>query len=240
MFSGSLQLLGHFALTTRCGPVELPCLGMRAVAFVACNGPVTRASLIDTLWPEARPERAASNLRSLLWRLRRTPCPVESRGDLLQVADAQVDLHEEKELARQVIRGADRAWREAHDRRSFHRDVLPAWDDAWLTAEREQFRQLRLTALDRVIDELLADSRAGEAVEVALSTAAMDPLRESTQRALIRAHLAMGNVADAMRQFERFREQLEDELGCSPSPALYRLMRSPVAETPSRVALASP
>lgn len=240
MYSGSLQLLGHFALTTDRGPAELPCLGMRAVAFVACNGPVTRATLIDALWPEARPERAASNLRSLLWRLRRTPLPVESRGDLLQVADARVDLLEERELARQVIRGVERAWRVAYDRRSFHRDVLPAWDDAWLSAEREQFRQLRLTALDRVVDELLSDSRSAEAVEVALSTVAMDPLRESTQRALIRAHLAMGNVADAMRQFERFREQLADELGCSPSAALYRLMGSLVAEPPRRALLASP
>ncbi|HEX4977561.1 MAG TPA: BTAD domain-containing putative transcriptional regulator, partial [Nocardioides sp.] len=223
-------------------PVAVPDLTRRAVAFVACHGPVTRAALIDALWPEAGPDRATSNLRSLLWRMRRTPLPVEARGDLLHLVDARVDLHEERELARRVIRGFPGAWQEAYEARRLQRDLLPDWDEEWLAAEREQFRQLRLTATDRLVDELTADDRLGEAVEVALTVAATDPLRESSQRALIRAHLAMGNVADALRQFERFRERLADELGCGPSAALYQLVGSltPPAQPPHVALVASP
>src|SRR4029077_18810447 len=50
-----------------------------------------------------------------------------------------------------------------------------------------------------------------------LAAVAGEPLRESSHRAVIRAHLADGNVAEAVRQYRLCRRLLNDHLGLEPS-----------------------
>ena len=57
-----------------------------------------------------------------------------------------------------------------------------------------------------------------------LSVVNEEPLRESAQTILIEAHLRVGNVADACRQYRRFRTDLWDELGLRPSEELSLLV----------------
>jgi DNA-binding SARP family transcriptional activator len=45
----------------------------------------------------------------------------------------------------------------------------------------------------------------------------LDPFRESGYRLLMRAHCQAGNLAEALRAFERCRVLLADQLGTSPS-----------------------
>jgi DNA-binding SARP family transcriptional activator len=52
---------------------------------------------------------------------------------------------------------------------------------------------------------------------------AAEPTRESARTELIKAHLAEGNVDEAIRQFESFRRVLEGELGVEPSRRLVGL-----------------
>ena len=47
-----------------------------------------------------------------------------------------------------------------------------------------------------------------------------------SQRAVIAAHLAEGNRAEAIRQFDRYRRLLEAELGIGLSTALLELLTS--------------
>ncbi|HSL67563.1 MAG TPA: bacterial transcriptional activator domain-containing protein, partial [Actinomycetota bacterium] len=86
-------------------------------------------------------------------------------------------------------------------------------------------RQLRLHALERLCEQLAAAGRFGVAVEAGLQAIAGDPLRESAHRALIKAHLAEGNVADATRQFRIYRRLARDELGVEPSSQAKDLVR---------------
>ena len=48
-------------------------------------------------------------------------------------------------------------------------DLLPDWDDVWLTDERTRLHQLRLHLLETLTDHLAASGQFGLAVEVALS-----------------------------------------------------------------------
>ena len=50
-----------------------------------------------------------------------------------------------------------------------------------------------------------------------------DPLRESSRRALIRAHLGDGNYADALTQYREFADLLRQS-GLAPSPQLRELV----------------
>ena len=84
---------------------------------------------------------------------------------------------------------------------SFAADLLPSWYDDWVIVERERLRQIRVHALEELSRRLAAGHRYGDAIDAALAAIAADPLRESAHRRLIEAHLAEGNVSEAIRQY---------------------------------------
>jgi DNA-binding SARP family transcriptional activator len=105
-------------------------------------------------------------------------------------------------------------------------DLLPGWYDDWVIFERERIRQRLLHALEALSQLLVAAGRCGDAVEAAISAVSVDPLRESANRALIEAHLAEGNLVEARRAYERYREVIRRELGVEPGERLARLVQA--------------
>jgi DNA-binding SARP family transcriptional activator len=106
-------------------------------------------------------------------------------------------------------------------------DLLPDWpDEGWLTFERENFRQMRMYALEALGERLIAAGRPGEAVAAGLAAVAAEPLRESAHRAVIRAHLAAGNRWAAARQYEQCSRVFREDLGLSPSAELRQLAQA--------------
>jgi DNA-binding SARP family transcriptional activator len=103
-------------------------------------------------------------------------------------------------------------------------ELLPGWYDDWVLVERERCRQLRLYALESLADKLAARERYGEAIQVACAAIREEPLRETAHRTLVRIHLADGNVAEAIRSYESFRELLAEELGVSPTAQMNSLV----------------
>jgi DNA-binding SARP family transcriptional activator len=57
-----------------------------------------------------------------------------------------------------------------------------------------------------------------------MAVIAVDPLRESAQRLLVEAHLAEGNVGEALRCFQRYRALARHELQVDPSAELTALL----------------
>lgn len=222
-----VELLGAFRLSGRGKVIHLPIGCRRLVALLALRAkPVRRVSVAGTLWMEVSEERAMACLRSALWRIRSTvPTLVEATRTELGLSSAvRVDVHELASLARDVLNESGSVDR-AQAALMGAGDLLPDWDDEWLIPERERFRQLRLHALERLCEQLAAAGRFGVAVEAGLQAIAGDPLRESAHRALIKAHLAEGNVAEATRQFRIYRRLARDELGVEPSSQAKDLVR---------------
>jgi pentatricopeptide repeat protein len=112
-------------------------------------------------------------------------------------------------------------------------DLLPGWYDDWVLLERERLAQLRVHALEVVAARLAAAGRHGQAIQAAYAAVQTEPLRESAYRTVIRVHLAEGNVADALRVFERFRILLRDEIGVAPTDRMAQLVRD-LGRTPLR------
>ena len=92
--------------------------------------------------------------------------------------------------------------------------------------EAEDWRQLRLHALEALAVRLIALGRWGEAANAAGAAVRAEPLRESARAALIQAHLAEGNQSEAVREFTRYRTLLDAELGVAPTPRLHELLAS--------------
>jgi DNA-binding SARP family transcriptional activator len=222
----SLRLLNAFALECDGAFLQLPTSAQRVLAFVALhNHPLRRPYVAGSLWIDSPEDRAYANLRSALWRLRRCdPRLVEAEGcDLSLGRDVDVDLRELERLARSVVAGTASDLL-AVDASLFGSDLLPDWYDDWVLIEREHYRQLRLHALDALCERLTAGGRLEEALEVGLAAVAGEPLRESAQRALVRVHLAEGNVGEAARQYSLYRRLLDEQLGIEPSPLMEELV----------------
>lgn len=228
--SARLSLLEDFEVSFggEVVPISMPAQHLLAQLAVVQRGrPVQRTALAERLWPEAMPSRAASSLRSVLWRL---PRP---RGRTLVTCtstsvrlseDVRVDLWEVEEQAR-ILCEDDLPPAEAlRDLGPLTRDLLPSWHDDWILVEQESFRQKRLHALERSSDAFRSRGRYTDALSAGLGAVRAEPLRESAHRSVIEVHLAEGNHAEALRQYDGYRRMLADQLGLPPSPAIRGLV----------------
>src|SRR5262249_60990053 len=87
----------------------------------------------------------------------------------------------------------------------------------WVEEQRRALRALLLRSLECLRDAALAAGEYGDAVRSATEITELEPFRESSYRALMQAHVAAGNPAEALRVYERCRRFLADELGVYPS-----------------------
>jgi DNA-binding SARP family transcriptional activator len=208
-------------------PVPVPASTERLLALLALHAqPLHRHYVSGTLWADTTDVRAAGNLRSSLWRLRRAGYPlVEIANHRLALGrKVTVDIQDWIDLVSRAGDPAAEIRDEDVARLAAPTDLLPGWDEEWVVIERERFRQLRLHGLEAFCERLSEQRRFGAAVEAGLAALHAEPLRESGQTALIRAFLAEGNVSEALRQFERYRALLRAELGLEPSIELERLL----------------
>jgi DNA-binding SARP family transcriptional activator len=224
---GKLRVLmqGCFAVVRDRTRISMPHSSERLVALLALRGcPLARDGVASSLWSRAPGDRGAAALRTALWRLSSTGARglITTRGhDLALGDDVDIDFWRTARRAQEVVAGraidADSAdvalLRDAGD-------LLPDWYEDWVIIERERFRELRVEALERICRQFSAVGRYGDAVQAGLAAVAAEPLRESAHQALIAAHLAEGNHADALRQYRFLRDLLRRDLDLEPSPSL--------------------
>jgi DNA-binding SARP family transcriptional activator len=208
---------------------EVPEGSKQLLAFVALRRRrVERRQAAGTLWPFGNEERASGNLRSALWRLRRAGINVliADKGSLGLRAHVIVDLHLIDQWATPLIQGTASGRDLVISPSVFDAlDLLPGWYDDWALMERERIRQRVLHALEALSACLACLGRFGEAVDAALLAVSAEPLRESAQRALIEAHVAEGNLAEAHRSYAFYHNLVRRELGVEPSSDLSALIR---------------
>jgi DNA-binding SARP family transcriptional activator len=209
--------MGCFKLSVDTHVAHVPLQAQRLVAYLAVAGtPMMRHRLAGTLWPFTRQQGAHANLRTAVWRVR------NAAADALDVG------HDTVQLGRDVVvdyrRLLDESrWRDATPNADaqlvghLKSELLPGWDEDWLTIEREHARQICMRRLEQLSHDFLAAGRIAEAIDTAFASIDIEPLRESAHLALIEAHIADGNRAEAAHQAERVKILLRDELGISPS-----------------------
>jgi SARP family transcriptional regulator, regulator of embCAB operon len=227
----AVRVLGGFALSRDGDALRIPRAPQRVLAFLALQGGmVNRAAVAGRLWPDASESHAYSNLRSVLTRLHGTARKAVATGKLeLGLAeDVLVDLRHSAGLARRLLDPTvtpDRSELGMAAIPALSADLLPDWYDDWVLVEGEDWRQLRLHALEALAGRLIALGRCGEAAGAAGAAVRAEPLRESARAALIQAHLAEGNQSEAVREYVRYRALLDAELGLAPTARLRELVQ---------------
>src|SRR3954468_24132083 len=208
---------------------DVPEGSKRLLIFLALHRrPIERRRVAGALWPVGSEERAAGNLRSALWRLRGADIDVllADKTSLRLRDEVTVDVELVSAWATRLIESLVPAqelalspyWTEALD-------LLPGWYEDWALMQRERLRQRVLHALEALSHGLLLAGRCAEAVDVALTAVAVEPLRESAQRALFAAHLAEGNRVEVLRCFTAYRALVRRELDVEPAADLLAMTR---------------
>jgi DNA-binding SARP family transcriptional activator/DNA-binding HxlR family transcriptional regulator len=226
-----ISLLGSFALRvdgTRVGALSVG--SQRLLAFLALHDrSVARITMAGAMWPEVSDERAGISLRSALSRLDpATRDSILSASPGLSLAEAVVvDLRDGQAVARRLVRPGVEPGDSDISPASIallSLELLPDWYDDWVLAEAEDWRQLRMNALEAAADRLSAAGRLAEAAGAARAAMKVEPLRESAHAALIRVHLAEGNQSEALRVFDRYRSLLTSVLDLEPTPLIASLV----------------
>jgi DNA-binding SARP family transcriptional activator len=226
--SASLSVLGGFDLSVSQRSISLTSNAQRVLGFVAVSGSAQQRDVVaGQLWPLGTQERAMANLRTALWRIRQaSPRLIRTSRDTIGLEEVvQVDYTELGARARRLLGGMESTEETVMlPHRPFEQDLLPGWDEEWLLLERERYRQLRIHALEALSVQLTSAGRFALAIDVACAAIRAEPLHESAHVALITAHLAEGNRAEALRQFDSYRDLLHRETGLSPSAELESLV----------------
>ena len=215
-----------------------------AVLLLHPNEVVPTDRLIDELWGEDSPERAAAALRVNVSRLRKSlsqdVLTTRSPGYALRVEPDELDLNRFERLVDEgrslLARGLTA---DASDRL---RDALSLWrgpplaDFAYESFARTAIARLdeiRLAAVELQIETDLALGRHDELVAELETLVAEHPLRERLRSYLMTALYRSGRQAEALDAYQVARRALVDELGIEPSAALSELELAILRQDPS-------
>jgi DNA-binding SARP family transcriptional activator len=227
----SLELFDSWRLS-RTGTVhEMRTREQRLVALLALHGTRRRSYLAGILWPDSTEAHAGANLRA-------TTCRIDQIAPGLLSHDRQ-DVALSTNLRVDVREFVDYVWRLSGTRQShgvsgdeittclpllLHGDLLPGWYDDWVIYERARLQQLRVQALELTAGWLLKQGDVAAALVAASAAVAIEPLRESAQRMLIRVHIHDGNYYAAIRDYHDFHSRMLRELGIAPSDQMQALV----------------
>ena len=209
-----------------------------ALLLVNANRVVAADRLMDELWPELAPDRAAANLQVRLSELRKALRAVQEAdrletrppGYVLRVAAGELDLWRFEQLAasgRDALAGGDAATavRVLDQALSLWRGSALADIDGvpFAGAEQARLEEERLGTLESRMDALLAGGRHRETIAQLESLTTNHPLRERFWQQRLLALYRSGRQADALRAFRELRSTLVDQLGIEPGPGLREL-----------------
>jgi DNA-binding SARP family transcriptional activator len=231
-----LTLFGGFRLSDRSGPQTVPRAAQRILAFLALGGPRDRRYVANMLWPDGTEAHALGSLRSALWRLGDERTNIVCADDTTLAVHPQlfVDVHQFHQCATALSDGLTVQLDHAKVTLATP-PLLPGWYDDWVLIAEERIRQRRLHALEMLADRYAAMGSFAAALDAAYLAIATEPLRESAHRAVIRIHLAEGNLDEAAKHFDRFVAKLATEVGIPPTQQLRSLVAHLVSHGGARL-----
>ena len=107
--------------------------------------------------------------------------------------------------------------------------------EEWVLPEAQRLEELRVIAVERLVDAELACGRSAESIARLETLVAEHPLREGFRSQLMLALYRSGRQVDTCRAYRDYRTTLADEIGLDPSPALADLERRILGHDPASI-----
>lgn len=237
MTSLYIQLLGGFSLTFEASLVsnfhQPRRQALLAYLLLHRGTPQLRSSIAFLFWPDSTDQQARTNLRRLLYSVRRA---LPQANQYLALTTETIQWRNESPFQLDVAQFEARLEQaaEAHDPvhqqdalqaaiRAYTGDLLPGFHDEWILAERERLRS-RYTLTLRQLATLHEGRREYvAAIDVARRLLEVDTMQETSYRLLMKLQLLNNDRAAALAVYHRCTTMLADELGVDPSPLTEEL-----------------
>ncbi|MBA2553727.1 MAG: BMP family ABC transporter substrate-binding protein [Geodermatophilaceae bacterium] len=219
-----------------------------AILLLHVGERVATDRLVDLLWPERAPRTAAHSVQIYVSALRRSLGPLAGRDVIrthhsayqLDVDPRTIDASRFERLVtdgsvalgRGDVPGATVALRAALD--LWRGPALSDFaDEAFARPHIDRLTALNLDATERLATAELSTGQLQRVLALVQATVRADPFRERSRELLMLALYRSGRHPEALRQFQRYRELLAEELGLDPSPRLQRLQERILLHDPS-------
>lgn len=237
-----VRLMGAFRLT-RAGEVVSPedfqrPIVIRLLQYFALHGGETlpRDRILDDLWPDTPPDKAAVTFRSVYSRLRKVLEPYQRpkapsryfivEGETYRFDPAGVVIVDAERFVETIHSLLEAA--PAHDVLPLPEGflaILETWQpllpelpyEEWLLAPRQRVEDTYLEACLYAARAFLARDEAEPAARWASRAVERAPWLEEGYQILMRAHARQGQRAQALKVYQQAEEALERELAVEPS-----------------------
>jgi DNA-binding SARP family transcriptional activator len=230
-----VQLFGRFQsyidLTLLTGLEAAKVQELFAYLLLYRERPHFRETLAGLLWLDTPVVQARKYLRQALWRLQAGL--VGPAGAVLVVDNEWVQVHdgaalwldvavfEETFAAVHRVRGSELS--EAQVLRAkdaaalYHGDLLEGCFQDWVLYDRERLQNHYLTLLEKLMDHCEATDRYEEGLDYGDAILCLDRAHERTHRRMMRLRYRSGDRTGALRQYQRCRTALAEELAVQPA-----------------------
>jgi DNA-binding SARP family transcriptional activator len=247
----TIQILGGFVLKQNGQTIpdlDSPRLQSLLTCLLLNRGtPQLRRHLAFTFWPDSAERQARTNLRNLLYRLRRSwhqahDCLAIENSSITWRTDADfwLDAAAFDNCLAEAENAVDPAIALAARQRAidlYRGDLLPTCYDDWIVPQRERLRQAFLQALEQQVDLLQETGDHAGAIRCCLRLSEAEPLQESVWHRLMALYRLAGDRAAALHTYHRCAALLRQELDVEPGPATqeeYQRLLLPSGAEPVR------
>lgn len=232
-----IRLLGGFSLTYGDRPVAAvnTARSQNLFAYLVLNAqaPQSRQRLAFHLWADSTDTQARTNLRKELSYLRRD-LPDADRFLLVEAKTLQwsptapfkLDVREFENAVKAAAQTTDPDQARSLLEQALQLycgDLLPSCEDEWIIPERERLQQIRVRAIEQLIDLLKDQQDYRTAIGHAQQLLRIDALNEATYASLMQLHHLSGDRATALQIYHRCMTLLREELGVDPGATTRKL-----------------
>lgn len=194
-----------------------------------------RGKLADQLWGEMKMENTRAYLRKSLWQLQASLNSISEHlaGKMLRVDTEclELNLHpccwldvaqfEETYKLVDGLRGGDLengqyiALKTAVD--LYKDELLIGWFQDWCIFERERLKEMLLIMINKLMDYCETNGDFETSIGYGHKLLGFEPAHERTHRRVMRNYYLAGYRTDAIRQYEKCKKALKEELSVDPS-----------------------
>jgi DNA-binding SARP family transcriptional activator len=217
------------------------------------NRPHTRETLAEILWRDSDATRSRKLFRNILWLLQSTLEVCQQDTEPLLLVDSEwvqvnpkaalrldTAIFEQTFLSVQGMSGQELDIHQTQDLcravNLYSGNLLEGWYEDWCIYERERFHNMYLSLLDKLMDYYEAHHDYETGLIYGLRILCHDRTRERTHRRMMRMYCLAGNRAASLRQYDRCKQALHEELSVKPgrrTTTLYDQIRAGQFDEPT-------
>jgi DNA-binding SARP family transcriptional activator len=242
----SIYLLGKLSIHRSRGQSDIlfPQKAQELLSYLIIRHklPHPREKLAGVLWGDVTVAKSKTYLRKALWQLHSVieRIPGSPQSNLLLVTPEYIQLNPSADLWVDVqafeqiidrVRGRPGQVLASCEAELLHQatelyqgDLLDGWYHEWCLHERERLQNTYLAILDKLMAYCEKHMECERGLHYGTEVLRYDRAHERTYRRLMRLHALNGDRTAALRQFERCRAALREELGVNPTTNTVALL----------------